>query len=490
MSFLVWTLVFTACGNEAKQKGSGGSGRITLRILSATGQGDFPDGSDENHNIFVDFLKEKTPYDFDYTFFSTPEARNALIASGMKYDMIRHGTDELKNLLILQQQNFLSPVDEYLPGANYLMNPEQTPAVIWDSLTIEGKKWAVPIAWSELYYGVGMRVDWLEKLGLQPPKTIDDFRNVLIAFRDRDPDGNGIRDTIPLSIDGTSTPIPPNLRSLWGIPQDYLIENGKVQYAYATNAARDMVSWVADLYAQGLLDPEFATSTGEIQGQRLTNDKIGCIIHQPWWDMKFWDIAIKESKGLKHSPYWWIAPPNNAYGKPTKLQICGPIESFMVFPQGGHTKEAVDLLNRMLDPVLAETLTFGFENVHWKRDANGVRYLTEEYNNIIWRWKYCDGIMFHRGMMVESEDLEYGDYRIPIQQYAGGPETWDLITPPIVGIEQQLVDINEYVNLEITKFIMGERPMRDYDRFIAELRSIGLNEVLAAKQKAWEDTQK
>ena len=486
---LAGILVFSACRKEQRQTGSGETGRITVRFLGRVGQGDFPEGSDENNNIFVDFLREKTPYDFDFTFYRLPEDRNAIIASGAKYDMIGYGAGgaELANLLILQQQNYLAPVDEYLPEANNLTDLEQIPKEVWIPLTIDGKKYAVPTPWSELYFGIGIRVDWLEKLGLQPPKTIEDLKNVLIAFRDRDPDGNGVRDTIPLSNDWL--PLPPNLRSLWGIPADYFMENGKVQYAYATSAARDMVSWAADLYAEGLLDPEFATVSNEIQGQRLTNDKIGCIFQQAWWDMKFWDLAFKESKGIDYSPYWWMAPPNDIYGNPVKLQISGPMESFVVFPQDGHTKEAVDFVNRMLDLDLAETLTFGFENVHWKRDANGNRYLTEEYDNIIWRWKYCDNIIFNLEMMAESENLEYGDYRIPVQQYAGGPETWDLLTPPIIGIEQQLVDINEHTNLEVIKFIMGERPMREYDAFVAELRSIGLDEVLAAKQKAREGIQ-
>ena len=37
--------------------------------------------------------------------------------------------------------------------------------------------------------------DWLDKLGLEQPKTIDDFYNVPKAFKEQDPDGNGANDT-------------------------------------------------------------------------------------------------------------------------------------------------------------------------------------------------------------------------------------------------------------------------------------------------------
>lgn len=39
---------------------------------------------------------------------------------------------------------------------------------------------------------------WLKKLGLSMPKTTDDFENVLKAFHDKDPNGNGKQDEIPL----------------------------------------------------------------------------------------------------------------------------------------------------------------------------------------------------------------------------------------------------------------------------------------------------
>lgn len=38
-----------------------------------------------------------------------------------------------------------------------------------------------------------IRQDWLDKLGLAMPSTIDEYHDVLVAFRDQDPNGNGKR---------------------------------------------------------------------------------------------------------------------------------------------------------------------------------------------------------------------------------------------------------------------------------------------------------
>lgn len=43
------------------------------------------------------------------------------------------------------------------------------------------------------------RKDWLDKLGLEVPKTLDDYEKVLTAFVEEDPDGNGKKDTAGLA---------------------------------------------------------------------------------------------------------------------------------------------------------------------------------------------------------------------------------------------------------------------------------------------------
>lgn len=461
-----------------------GEERVKLRILSSRGQGEFPEGSDESNNIFVDYLRSVTPYDYEYTFYKDASDRNALIASGNQYDMVRLGGGEGLDLLKLQQQGYLAPLDEAIQSANYLLDPAQTPASAWNRCTIDGKRYAVPCSWMELYYSIAVRTDWMEKLGLSTPKTIDEFKQMLIAFRDGDPDGNGANDTIPMTSFGDIGALLPFFRGLYGIQGEYMDVEGQVTYTLTEPQAREMVGFMAGLYAEQLLDMEFATMTGELAAQKITSDQ-AAVCWTAWWDMKIWNKTFAEY-GFEEAPFWWMDPPADIDGNPAKFQPSGPIEQLLCFPVGGHTAEAIDYVNTTLNPEVAETLTFGFEGTHWDRDAEGNRFLTEAYNDIVWRWHYCDGIMFQYDMMAESENLEYGAYRLPIQGYSAGEAGWSLPLPPIAGIEQQQTDINEHALLELTKFVMGERPMEEYDAFVEELNGLGLNEVLAAMQQVYE----
>lgn len=96
---------------------------------------------------------------------------------------------------------------------------------------------------------------WLNALGLDMPTTIDEYTQVLRAFRDGDPNANGKRDEIPLSIVGPWEA--KFLLHAWGlVPNDYNIYvdgEGKVQFAPYDGAYYDFVQWLNMALSEGLL---------------------------------------------------------------------------------------------------------------------------------------------------------------------------------------------------------------------------------------------
>ena len=50
-----------------------------------------------------------------------------------------------------------------------------------------------------VFQGPIVRKDWLDKLGIPMPETIDDWYAMLQAFRDKDPNGNGKKDDVPFT---------------------------------------------------------------------------------------------------------------------------------------------------------------------------------------------------------------------------------------------------------------------------------------------------
>ena len=81
-----------------------------------------------------------------------------------------------------------------------------------------------------------VRQDWMEKLNLEEPKTLDDFYNVFKAFKEQDPDGNGKDDTYGLSTAGLYDI--QGFLSAAGVKYSYVIDrNGKRTIPIATEKA-------------------------------------------------------------------------------------------------------------------------------------------------------------------------------------------------------------------------------------------------------------
>jgi putative aldouronate transport system substrate-binding protein len=117
-----------------------------------------------------------------------------------------------------------------------------------------------------------VRQDWLDKVGLQVPKTIAEGETVLRAFRDRDPNGNGKKDEIPMGF-----------TDVWGpfyvIPHSFGVHaaNGKIRYVPTLPKYSDYVAWMARMYSEKLLDQDFITGKEPISGfdayvQKMVND--------------------------------------------------------------------------------------------------------------------------------------------------------------------------------------------------------------------------
>lgn len=71
-----------------------------------------------------------------------------------------------------------------------------------NSMTYNGQIIGIPRRTMDRTGGLILREDWLEKLGLQVPRTLDDLYNVFKAFTYDDPDGDGVDDTIGLATAG------------------------------------------------------------------------------------------------------------------------------------------------------------------------------------------------------------------------------------------------------------------------------------------------
>ena len=110
-----------------------------------------------------------------------------------------------------------------------------------------------------------IRQDWLDNLNLEVPKTLDELEEVMYAFTNDDPDGNGVKDTYGLGGDGY------DIRSFWpwiqgcgdGLGRDTFVRMDDGSYAFGpvSEDAKNWLGRVHKLYEDGVITPNIVTDT-------------------------------------------------------------------------------------------------------------------------------------------------------------------------------------------------------------------------------------
>jgi len=156
----------------------------------------------------------------------------------------------------------------------------------------EGRMYAFPNGEDVLMQSIACyyRKDWADKLNIAEPKSVYDVGEMAIAFATQDPDGDGEADTYGIA--ANSDPI--NSLSLNGMfwsfgsyPNRYILNaDGEVVAGTTADETLEALKYMADLYAKGAINPEFATLTGALVDEALIASELG-IYYALWWSPNY-----------------------------------------------------------------------------------------------------------------------------------------------------------------------------------------------------------
>ena len=144
-------------------------------------------------------------------------------------------------------------VDEHAPNIKAFWDEQPGPARR-RSRPIDGNYYYIPYL-PDGKYGRAwfIRQDWLDALGLEQPQNVDELYDVLVAFRDQDPNGNGVKDEIPYFARQWEEVI--RLLTLWDARSSgsdtyhdfYVNDDGQVVHPYAQEAYREGMANIAQV---------------------------------------------------------------------------------------------------------------------------------------------------------------------------------------------------------------------------------------------------
>lgn len=369
------------------------------------------------------------------------------------------------------------------------------------------------------YKNVVYRSDWLEALGItELPTTVDDFVDLMYRFANEDPDGNGKKDTYGMSSS--------MIRALFGAYGNYngfigdnphwYEKDGQMICSDVLPENREVLGILAQMYADGVLHPEFITRENEggywALSHHLINGQIGVsclasIDHYRYAEVSGDPgpclaeyIAVNgDDQSVTYGP--WPAGPNGEYGY--KIGYGASVgENALYNASLNDDPEKLAAILQIMDIFaqdydLATFATGGIEGENFEYvgtdDFPSVRYLFEnneemnKYGVQAYRSLYGANSAYNeevqRAFMLNhpnnlnrinlmDSNAQWDSYRVS-DLYSALPSEGDY--------KEELKTFRDEMWVAI---ITGEKPVEYYDTYVEEYMAKG-GEVLQAEANEW-----
>lgn len=128
------------------------------------------------------------------------------------------------------------------------------------------------------------RKDWMEKLGMKEPTTLDELHDLLYAFTYNDPDGNGKNDTYGIDASRRWRGLWPVLGAFGIADKTYTLEDdGSVTYSMVSDEYKKALTVIKQWYDEGIIDPSAVTDDRNTVRQKWCNGETGAMVDTQTW---------------------------------------------------------------------------------------------------------------------------------------------------------------------------------------------------------------
>lgn len=183
---------------------------------------------------------------------------------------------------------------------------------LWDMGSFDGRLMAIPETVTD--HGprlLWLRKDWMDELGLEEPKTLEDAFNIIESFvankmgtsDGEDPVGL-VCDTDLVGNTSSSYSVEPVFDKFYASPQQWVNQNGQIVYGSVTQETKNALSYLHELYERGVLDQNFALRAQNNLRDLVVDGKCGAFFGL-WWtpNNPLVDVYEKD-KEIDWEPYY------------------------------------------------------------------------------------------------------------------------------------------------------------------------------------------
>lgn len=480
---------------------------------------------DWNETYWAQWAKEKSGIDIDFEYVdkaSWDQKKQLLFAAKELPDLIFSGggglskVDEMQygpNGMLVDMAEY---IDKYAPNLKKAL--DDFPKVKANITTPDGNIYALPkISYSiDSVRRIWINQEWLDKLGLKKPETIDELNKVMIAFRDNDPDGNGQKDTyaasgVFMNYEGDFRYLV--LRAYGFLDTGFSVDGEKVIYPPYDPLFKEYLKEMNYLYKEGLIDSEYFTQSEAEYKAKSSQVKvgIGCWSSpaasggmSPEDEKKYTNVIPLTSEFNSTRVWDKAGSKEDAYGSTGCFAIsadCKYPEAAMRWADMWYSEEGGIVAN--IGPKLGEFKAHadgGYtvdENGEWtqvypKDDKRN----TWTYYNQVWAPASgnCNFSLQPEFFSKKKGVKELNLYKLgaAMKEYSQDSKLYSM--PGFYFDKEQQnslsvtkTEIEAYVQKMESKFITGEEPLENFDKYLADLKQYGVETLLEAYQKAYKE---
>ncbi|OXM87838.1 extracellular solute-binding protein [Paenibacillus rigui] len=341
--------------------------------------------------------------------------------------------------------------------------------------TMNGKVFAVSKTPQIPYDTYFIRKDWLDKLGMQVPRTTDELLEVAKAFVEKDPDGNGKKDTIGITAGkfGAFNTIfgAYGIGYSEGVPSLYVKDNKLINALYDP-AMKDALAFINKLTTAGAVDPELMANSGLQHQQKAIKGQAG-IIYIDWPNMTK-DQFVEQIKAVNPNANWvQVDAVKGPGGQTASSWDIGKTAGLYAVPKTleknpEKLQKVFDLLNYVSNKETGSLLVqYGVKGKHYNLEGSKVipTDLMGKEGGYFWLYQFTgrpEMEYLQVKFAKQAPYIEFANKQPRIQALNG------FVDYPA---GYNAADANRFIEEELAKFIFGKKPLSEYDNFLKTLES-------------------
>lgn len=478
-------------------------------------------------NAFTKFLEEKTGIKIKFYEFpgsGGAEKLNVMLSSGTELPEVICGFQISKSdFLKYAPEGVFVDLAPYMEKESYWFNEVKKNTKIknldgWLSAANGGKYFMPHIIEQDGNVHGGkafINKSWLDKLNLPMPETIEDFKNVMRAFKTMDPNGNGKADEITFTgSTGGWNEKPVNFLMNSYIYDDYgqsgmvVDDQGKLSINYMTDAYKQGLKDISEMMQEGLVDIQSYTQTNDTLRALCSSEEelVGAFASGspdnlfPAGDERLLHyVALPPLKGPEGKAY--------ALKSDYSVNCSGVITKYCKNPLAAYR-----LLDFMMSEEASLMTRYGVQGKDWDWAKEGDKAAFESLGyeaKIMWYMPYGavqNSNWFQLNPAFRSSaqsdtiawdgdplDGEYFKARALDAYWGKGPANIFSEKKMLLELTEQEefdrlnIEIKEYVKEQIALFVTGKKNVdTEWDAYINDLNNLSVDRYLELAQKGYD----